>query len=351
MIEHLPRQRLVEILEACAKLRVAVVGDYCLDAYWYADMTRAELSREAPLYARPVMREAYTPGGASSVACNVRSIGVPLVYALSIVGTDWRGKVLGQQFTEAGILQEYLLATPDRVTPTYCKIILEGYGTRQEDARIDFLNPAPPSAELEDQFMANLRDIIQKVDAVAVADQLSNGLLTPRLRQALVEMAASHPEVVFVVDSRDHIQAYRHMVLKPNDLEAARVLFPQREAATVSREELLSCGPRLQEQAERPAYITLGESGAILFEGGSPRSIPAARVEPPIDTVGAGDAFLCALTAGLAAQATPWEAGVLANLAAGVVVGKLNQTGTASPAEILGLYDRQGSRDASSTFP
>ncbi|MCG2768898.1 MAG: PfkB family carbohydrate kinase [Anaerolineae bacterium] len=97
----------------------------------------------------------------------------------------------------------------------------------------------------------------------------------------------------------------------------------------------------------RPVYITLGKSGVLLFEGESPRSIPAARVKPPLDTVGAGDAFLSTLTASLAAHATPWEAGVLANLAAGVVVCKLRQTGTASPEEILGLFDRQGTGHAS----
>ena len=347
MIEHLPRQRLIEILEACTKLRVAVVGDCCLDAYWYADMTRAELSREAPLYARPVMRETYAPGAASIVACNLRDLGVPLVYALSIIGTDWRGQILRQQLTGVGIRQNYLTATPERVTPTYSKIMLEGYGTQQEDARVDFLNAAPSSAELEDQLITSLREVIQNVDAIAVADYLPNGVLTPRVRQALVEMAAVHPEIVFVADSRERIGAYRHMVLKPNALEAARVLCPRREPAGVTREELLSLGPELQQRAGRPVYITQGELGVLLFERGSPHSIPAARVKPPLDTVGAGDAFLGALTAGLAAHATPWEAGVLANLAAGVVVCKLNQTGTASPEEILGLYDRQGSRYAS----
>ena len=79
---------------------------------------------------------------------------------------------------------------------------------------------------------------------------------------------------------------------------------------------------------------------------GQHRILPAAPVRPPLDPVGAGDAFIAGLAATLAVGGTPWEAGVVANLAAGVTVEKLHQTGTASPQEVLERY-RLADREAS----
>jgi len=113
---RLPQARLKAILDACASLRIAVIGDLGLDAYWYADMTRAQLSREAPLYGRPVVREGYTPGGGANVAWNLAALGVGAVYAVGVLGSDWRGDLLRQKLIEVGVHIEPVLIRADWVT-------------------------------------------------------------------------------------------------------------------------------------------------------------------------------------------------------------------------------------------
>ena len=107
----------------------------------------------------------------------------------------------------------------------------------------------------------------------------------------------------------------------------------------IKPEELLGAGMRAQADTGRPVYITRGDKGALLCAASGADTIPAVRVSPPIDTVGAGDTFLAALATALAAHATPWEAGYLATLAAAVTVRKLRTTGAASPDEIVAVYD------------
>ncbi|MFQ6095570.1 MAG: PfkB family carbohydrate kinase, partial [Candidatus Bathyarchaeia archaeon] len=98
-------------------------------------------------------------------------------------------------------------------------------------------------------------------------------------------------------------------------------------------------------KARRPIYITMSEKGAILITKSDHHHLPAAPTEPPIDPVGAGDTFIATIAAGLAGGANPVEAGIMANLAAGVIIKKLNITGTASPEEILEKFDEAAEAD------
>jgi bifunctional ADP-heptose synthase (sugar kinase/adenylyltransferase) len=140
MATLLSKNRLVGLLTAAQKLRVGVIGDFTLDGYWYADMTRSVLSRETPLYPRPVVRETYSCGGAANVAWNLADLGVAKVLALTVLGQDWRGDLLRHVLSEARVDLERTLTWPEWSTPFYGKVMLTGVGTRQEDARLDFIN-------------------------------------------------------------------------------------------------------------------------------------------------------------------------------------------------------------------
>lgn len=336
---HLSRARLEGLLHAFPGLGVAVVGDFALDAYWTADMTRSELSRETPRFPLPIIEERYSPGAAGNVAANVAALGVGRVFAVSVLGDDWRGRILREELARRGVDTSTLLTAPDRVTCAYIKPIRRGYESEQEDARLDFDNYASLAPEAEDRLLAVVKECLPHVKAVAVCDQMAQGVLTPRVREGLVRLAEEHPEVIFCADSRYRIGLFREMVLKPNELEASRARRPDRPPHEVSRAELQVVGMELARQARRPVYITVGADGALLFHEGRSQHLPAPRAQPPIDTVGAGDTFLAALCAGLAAGASPEEAGALANLATAVTIKKLNTTGTASPDELRAKYE------------
>ena len=336
----LSKERLKEILRRCTALRLGVVGDLALDAYWYADMARSSLSRETPRFPRPVVREAYAPGAGANVACNLQALGVGQVTVFSVLGDDWRGTVLRQELARRGVAAQHLVISPARSTTAYVKPILMGYDSQQEDARLDFENPVPLSPALEKALVRAIVQHLPELGALVVTDQLdTNGVITGRVREELNELAARYPGKPCVADSRRHIGLFRHMALKPNRTEALAALYPDRDPQAVSRQELAEIGRALSQRSGRPVFITLGEHGALVCAESQQRHLPAAPVHPPLDPVGAGDAFVAALTAALAAGATPCEAGMLANLAAAVTVEKLNQTGTASPEEILARHD------------
>ena len=346
-LEDLSKERLQEILGHYADQRIGVVGDLALDAYWYADMTRAFLSRETPHFPRPVVREVFSPGAGANVANNLKMMGVGEVVVFSVLGEDWRGRILSNALTSSGIDLKQLIVSPQRSTSTYIKPILKGYDSQQEDARLDFENDKPLSFTLEDRLIDAIQRWLPELDAILITDQLEvNGIVTDRVREALNSLAAEHANTPFVVDSRQRIGLFHNMVLKPNCMEAMLAIAPNRDSYTVQHDELTQIGNTLSAQSSRPAFITLGEDGVLVCADGLHRYLPAAPVQPPLDLVGAGDAFVAALVATLAVEATPWEAGTVANLAAAVVVEKLNQTGTSSPDEILARYDLARTKDS-----
>ncbi len=344
---ELSRARLGELLARFPGLRVGVIGDLALDAYWYADMTRAVLSRETPHFPRPIVREAYSAGAGANVAHNLARLGAGEVAAFSVVGQDWRADLLAAVLNQAGVNAAHLVRAKGRVTPAYIKPILEGYESQQEDARLDFGSDRPLPPDLEDALIAALQAQLRALDALLVADQFEvNGAITDGVRDALNALAADHPDKVFVVDSRQRIGLFRPMILKPNRMEAAGAVDAAPAPGPLTPEALAAIGRALSSRSARPTFITLSEAGVLVVAEGEARVLPAAPVTPPLDPVGAGDAFCAALGMALAAGASPWEAGALANLAAAVVLEKLHQTGTASPAEILARYDLAHPEDA-----
>ena len=340
MLKHLSKERLKEILNRFTERKIGVIGDLGLDAYWYADMPRSFLSRETPHFPRPVVREVYTPGAGANVAHNLSMLGAGQVVVFSVLGDDWRGAILRQEMARRGILVERLIVSPQRSTTTFIKPILMGYDSQQEDARLDFENAEPLSPALEEALIEVVARHLPGLDGLLIADQLDvNGVITDRVREALNSLAADHSDKLLVADSRQRIGLFRNIALKPNWVEATAAVYPDRDPRAVNRDELVQIGKTLNQRSGRPTFVTLSEDGVLVCAEGTHRTLQAAPVRPPLDPVGAGDTFIAALAATLAVGATPWEAGAIANLAAAVVVEKLNQTGTASPEEILARYD------------
>jgi bifunctional ADP-heptose synthase (sugar kinase/adenylyltransferase) len=239
-----------------------------------------------------------------------------------------------------GIDVSSLVVSPLRSTTTLIKPILIGHNSQQEGARIDFENAGPLDEALEAQLIGLLGEAVPSLDALLIADQLDvNGVITEAVRDALNALAVAYPSSVFVADSRQHIGLFHGTVLKPNWVEATQAVSPGRDARAVSRDELAVVGHALSQRTGQPTFITLSEEGVMVCADGEHQTLPAGPVQPPLDPVGAGDAFIAALAASLSVGATPWEAGACANLGAAVTVEKLNQTGTASPEEVLSRYD------------
>ena len=226
MNEFLSLSRIQEILSSARSLRVGVVGDFTLDGYWHADMTRSALSRETPLFPRPVVRERYSCGGAANVAWNLAALGLAEVRAFTVLGEDWRGALLRQSLQEVGVDPRDILVDAGWSTPFFGKVILTSGSQQQEDSRLDFVNSNKLSVESEEELLDRLEARLSQLDALIVADYQDIGVVTSRVLEGLNDLAARVERPIFTVDSRERIGQFQNMVRKPNEFEAARWLFP-----------------------------------------------------------------------------------------------------------------------------
>ena len=327
-------QRLTQLLEHMRNVRAVLVGDVCVDMYWSADMTRSRLSRETPHFPLPVVEERYSPGAGGNAAANMAALKPAALEVLGAVGDDWRGMCLKDAFARLGIGADGLVSTPGRFTNAYCKPMRRGYsGEEVEDPRLDFENFTPIPPEAEALLLEKLEAAAGKADVLCVSDQFACGCVTPALRRRIGELAAGG--LLTVADSRMRIGEYGGAVLKPNEIECARALGLPDDALKNAPAALLEqSAARLFAQTGSPVCLTVGSRGCMVYDGEG-TFVPACPVEPPVDTVGAGDCFLSAFSMALAAGAEPAEAAYVGNLAASVSVKKIGTSGTASSEEIV----------------
>ncbi|MHB0938710.1 MAG: bifunctional heptose 7-phosphate kinase/heptose 1-phosphate adenyltransferase [Armatimonadota bacterium] len=335
--QTLSRARLQALLAGMRAVRIGVVGDAALDVYWDADMTLSGLARENPHHFLPVVRERLAPGGGCHAAACAAALGAR-TGQLALLGDDWRGRELARLLPEENVNPDFLLASPERTTNAFCKPLRYGLcEVVYEDPHLYFENRTPTPPAVERELLERLETLLAQVDAVLVADYHEHGTMTGPLRERIC--AAGKAGTRVLVDSRTRINEYHNVMLKPNEVEAARAAGLDINPREVSREQLEKIAVQLAEQNSATVCLTLGAEGCLWAEGGIIRHIPTRPAPPPIDIVGAGDAFAAACLTALAAGADEIEAAAIGHLAAGVVVRKIGVTGTATPDEILQRFD------------
>ncbi|MCX6145527.1 MAG: PfkB family carbohydrate kinase [Ignavibacteriales bacterium] len=326
-------QALTAILNQISRVSVAIVGDFCIDAYWEIDTRAKELSLETGKPTVAIRRQRYSLGGAGNVGKNLVALGVRRTFALGVTTDDVYGREMMRQMRSLKIHIGGLVGqSKEWETPGYAK----PYRGSVEQSRIDFGRFNSVSGNSEKKLIATLRDEVSKVDAVIVNQQLPQSIFTRTVIRALNDLAEKYPEKIFLVDSRHRIPDFRSMICKLNAVEAA-ALFGRnvRHNELIGTTQLCRHAEHFFKQFRKPVFITRGRLGLLLFDDNGAQEIPALKVDGVIDPVGAGDTVVATLAASLAAGATPVQAGKLAMIAAAITVRKLRQTGSASPKEIL----------------
>lgn len=336
----LTSQELSSILAAMGGVRAVLVGDICLDAYWKADLRQSELSRETPHFPLPVVEERYSPGAGGNVAANLAALLPRCVTAVSAIGYDWRGDLLLRELEVRGVDVSPVLRQPCRITDAYIKPIRRGISdVEYEDPRLDFTNAAPLPQDLERALIERIEQAAQSADVLCVSDQFRFGCISASVRETLSRLARQGMAVV--ADSRNRIGQFAGCILKPNELEAAVALGLDPRQAAETTAGAAAVAARLAMEAGSPVCMTLGSRGSVAVEPGEkPVWLPGIALEPPFDVCGAGDTFLAAFSLALAAGAGIGRAAAVANLASGITVQKLGQTGTATGKEITALHRR-----------
>jgi bifunctional ADP-heptose synthase (sugar kinase/adenylyltransferase) len=328
------RKRFLHITSGYTKLRIAVVGDFCLDRYLEIDPLRAESSLETGLPVRNVINVRAQAGAAGTVLNNLVALGVGAIFPVGFCGLDGEGFELRQALaTLPGVNLDHLLATPLRRTFCYCKpLVLESNQPPRELERLDSKNWTPTPAPVVRSVLKSLGALRGKVDVVIVMDQVTEpetGVVTAQVRDALI---AFSPAALVIADSRRGLGDYPPVTFKMNAAELG-LLAGLRERPVRAQVRAAAC--ELAKRNGRAVIVTMAERGILGAQPDGPCvQVPALPLRGPIDIVGAGDAVMANAAAALAAGATLKEALELAAVGSSIVIHQLGTTGTASVAQL-----------------
>ena len=313
-----------ELVNALAGQTVLIVGDIMLDEYIWGDMTR--ISPEAPVPIVQTRRRTYRPGGAANVAANIAALdGVP--FLAGIVGADAIVKPLQDALTQAQVpVSTGMQTAVHRATTVKTRIVAHN----QQVLRLDNETATALETDTEDQLIAWCT--MQMPNArVCVLSDYAKGVVSPRVAQAVIAAAKLH-NLPIVVDpkGRDFAKYQGATVVTPNLTEAALATghLAQEEGPDKIAQHLLGvlAGSKL--------LITRGAEGMTLYAHDAPGVHFAAHARTVYDVSGAGDTVVALLALGLAAGAEIQDAIRLANLGAGIVVGRFG-TATVNREDLI----------------
>lgn len=337
------RQRLKELLERFSEVSVALVGDLFLDRWYEIDPRLDEPSLETGLSAHQVVRTRCAPGAGGNVLSNLSALGVGEISCVSMVGADGDGWELLNCLKARRVNTERVIVSKDVVTPLYLKPMFLENGGLLEGNRMDVKNFRATPEALEDALICGMEAVSRRANAVILLDQICEegcGVVTPRLRAVAAELSGSGRDALFFADSRAFIHKFRNVTIKCNNFEALR-MTGRSEDGEFDAAKVFACMDDLRARTGGEAFITCNRYGCAVEQDGVQQLVETARQTGEIDVCGAGDACTAGIVAALSAGARPAEAAFIGCLASGVTVRKLGQTGTASPQEMLDLYDEQ----------
>ncbi|MDQ7778855.1 MAG: bifunctional heptose 7-phosphate kinase/heptose 1-phosphate adenyltransferase [Planctomycetota bacterium] len=334
------QRNLIEILETLGSPRVSVVGDFMLDRYVWGKVER--VSPEAPVQILSVRTEDIRPGGAANVALNAKTLGAR-VTCLGVVGADTAGNQLVALLRSSKVNVARVIRDKSRSTPVKTRLLAQN----QQMLRIDTERVVPCSPAVAARILAAARAELAKPGVLLLSDYVKGGM-PPELLRGLISCARKARRPVLVDPKGRDFTRYRGATaITPNLRETETAT-----GITLTRNDLaaLRKAARLLVRDLDLGFIVIkrGEEGISLFEraGAADRNtkrtssrrsqtlqnlvethVPA-KARAVFDVTGAGDTVLAALGAAIAAGCTPANAVRIANLAAGIVVGKVGTATT-----------------------
>jgi D-beta-D-heptose 7-phosphate kinase/D-beta-D-heptose 1-phosphate adenosyltransferase len=333
---QLSRGRAQHILRAADTMRVLVVGDVMLDQFIWGSVAR--ISPEAPVPVVDFEQESFMPGGAANVARNLTALRVR-TELFGAVGHDPAAEQLKRLLREQNIGCAGVLAHPRRATSVKTRIVAH----KQQVVRIDRETRDNLEAALLKRLLAAVKSGLNTADAVIVGDY-GKGVVSQALLDGLKQLCRSRG-IWLSVDPKPvhHLNLSGLSLITPNRKEAfelARLPDEGRHRNPLEDAHLLRAAETLLREL-RPAIllITLGDYGMLLCQRGQkPFHIPTVAQEV-FDVSGAGDTVIASFTLAIAAGASPVEAAIISNHAAGIVVGKVG-TATVTREELLASFSK-----------
>jgi D-beta-D-heptose 7-phosphate kinase/D-beta-D-heptose 1-phosphate adenosyltransferase len=326
-----PPRRVQALLTAATQTRIAVIGDVMLDQFIWGSVGR--ISPEAPVPVVDFERESFMPGGAANVARNLTALGVQ-TELLGVVGRDHAAEQLRRLLATHRIGCRGLFGSGARHTSVKTRIVAH----KQQVVRIDRETRDGVDGALAHRLSQALEELLPKTAAVIVGDY-GKGVITQGLLEELKTLCRRRGIWLSLDPKPTHRLNLKGLsLITPNrkeTFELAGLPDETRKNNPLDDSNLMRAAERLLDDL-RPAIllVTLGELGMLLCQRGQkPFHIPTVAQEV-FDVSGAGDTAIAFFTLAIAAGASPLEAAMIANHAAGIVVGKVG-TATVAADELV----------------
>ena len=318
--------KLVEILNKFTNIKIAVIGDMMLDEYIIGEVTR--ISPEAPVPVVNVKEERFVLGGGANVLNNLSTLSCKC-HSFGVIGNDGNGNKLLNELKKENIDTVGVVIAEDRPTIVKRRIIAQ----HQQLLRLDWEDKKDITPYHEELIIENLKSHIGDLDAIILSDY-DKGVLTPTLAKKIIEIANKN-NIIVTVDPKpsNAINYLGATSMTPNRKEAM-------ECMGLSKiEDAEKLGLELKAKLNLDnLLLTRSEEGMSIFLEDKIINIPTFAKEV-YDVTGAGDTVISVFTLAAAAGASWHEAAKIANVAAGVVVGKMG-TSVVTKEEIVSFYDK-----------
>jgi rfaE bifunctional protein kinase chain/domain len=329
--------RLLKLVNGFHGRRVAVIGDVIADEFIYGRVAR--VSREAPVLILQYDSTQILPGGAGNAANNVAALGA-LAQIIGLAGNDDPGKRLRASLDHVDT--RTLMSPPEYSTPVKTRILAGGVHTaKQQIVRIDRVVSSTYSDKTREGILRASLEAAGQCDAILMSDY-GTGLVTPELASAVskkLEVRTRRRPVPILIDSRYDLLKYRGLTAcTPNESEVEQILSTR---IGDNLDALEQAGRERRTKTNMSAaLITRGSRGMAVFEPSKPTvHVPIYGSDEVADVTGAGDTVIATMTLAIAAGGSFYEAAMLANYAAGLVVMKRG-TATVSSDELRGAITK-----------
>lgn len=325
MYEDISKENLVKAIHSFSNINILVLGDIIVDHFIWGNVTR--ISPEAPVPVVNVTNENLLLGGSANVLHNIFAMGGKAALC-GVIGTDWMGGKLIDLLKETQSSTDGVIKDIHRPTTKKTRIVAQG----QQVVRFDRENSAPLSDEILSELSTFIGESIHLFDAVVISDY-AKGVINKTLMDHLLEKLVSFPDIPVIVDPKPgHLPFFKNTtIITPNHHEAERMSGIHIQ----DDDSLTQAAKHLQETLQcKAVLITRGESGMALLEKNKPIFKIPTKAKEVYDVTGAGDTVIASLALALASGLSYAEASVLANYAAGIVVGKIG-TATVSKNDLL----------------
>lgn len=299
-------KRMIEIINKFKGKKIGVIGDLMLDQFIWGDAER--ISPEAPIPVVLAGKETFIPGGAANVANNIVAL-KGKVFLVGSVGRDKPARELLRLLEKNKIDTEGVFVLPYKPTTQKIRIIARG----QQIVRLDKEKTENIERQTEQKVINFVNSQIKNWDALIISDY-GKGFVTENLAKKIINRAQKSQKLV-IADTKkpSHVSYFENVtLLTPNSEEALKI---------AGKENLEKAGKVIRERLKCNVLVTQGAKGMTLF-GKEKIKYFSTKAREVFDVAGAGDTVVASLGLALISGAGLEEAAVIANYAAGVVVGK-----------------------------